>query len=62
MMKRNVINLRQSKPAQLMFECPECKEVVTGDDFITSIRLIEDSWPLTYRVKNICRQCRDSGI
>lgn len=65
MNKRNVTNIATAKPAIhniVLFECPICTRVVPENDFISSYRVIEGSKPPVYRVKNLCRKCRDSGL
>lgn len=52
---------RVDPPGISLFECPLCKKTVSEDNFITSYRVIEGTVPPVYRIKNLCRSCRDSG-
>jgi hypothetical protein len=65
-MKSNVTKWKIAKridpPMIVRFECPLCKKIVLERDFITSYRIIEDSNPPSYQIKNLCRVCRDSGL
>jgi hypothetical protein len=66
MKKSNVTQwktVKQAHPPKITsFECPECKKIVPERDYITSYRIIEGSNPPSYQIKNLCRNCRDSGI
>jgi len=64
MNKSNVIGIleRFENPTFDRFQCPECQKIVNSWDFVTSYRLIENSNPPSYQVKNLCRKCRDSGL
>ena len=42
------------------FQCPICKKLVFGSDFISSYRLVEGTTH-SYQIKKLCRSCRDSG-
>jgi hypothetical protein len=65
MSARNVIKWNTSNqvhpPFVKQFECPLCKQTVAEDDFITSYRLVEGTESSVYRMKLLCRKCRDSG-
>jgi hypothetical protein len=58
----NVNSLLQLFENPSRFQCPECQKIVNSWDFVTSYRLIENSSPPSYTVKNLCRKCRDSGL